>query len=319
IIAVTPPASWVMSVWHGGTIELAEFTPPGQTGGKYVDLLGYSVLPKLAGTTPMTQAEAPAVERRNKRKTCRQVVLRERQHRAGWYADQLLCIGRKGDPNRDRVILSFVIQRVGDQGVFRVWREWRGTPVELTAMLKARTGLTLAPVVGQRVDEAALDQAFAALAPIFTPDIARSEICDLKAPVACRAFRDALPPEATARLRGTFIAGFYGKGLRLLPEEEFRQRFHITTPDDGGPNRVFVIVEPKDLDWSDAAAVDRMAFTVGTGVVSDGGSLVASDPTGRMSAAQQAEVRVHVLMTGRRLWREGYPPDVIAFRIPPSE
>ena len=186
-------------------------------------------------------------------------------------------------------------------------------------MLQARTRQALAPVDSRgRVDPAVLDQSFVALAPVLMPDLQRAEICDLRHPTTCSGFRGELPSEATARLRGKFIAGFYGKGMGLITRAEFRRRFGAEGGDDE-LCRVFAIVEPRDLDWSDEGAVNNVVITVGTGIVTDGGSLVASDPTGEMSPDRRAQVRAQVLMAGRRLWREGYPPDIIAFRIPPSD
>ncbi len=319
VISVTPPPGWVVSVWQGGTFEIGEFTPAGETGGKYVDLLGYSVLPKGVGATAITQTALPARERREHAQDCQQIVLRERQHLDGWYSSQSICIGRKGAVASEQVAVSFAVQRVGEQALFRVWREWRGTPTELAEMLKARTGKVLMPVTGQgsrqRVNELELDEAFAALVPVFAPDLKRSEICDLRAPGGCRAFQGVLPVEATARLRGTLIAGFYGRGLNLISREEFRRRLGGTGADDE-LHRVFAIREPKDLDWSDRSAVDNVILVVGTGIVTDGGSLVASDPNEDMSAEQRVRVRIEVLMSGRRLWRSGYRPDIITFYVP---
>lgn len=322
-IAVTPPDGWVLSVWKGATIETAEFTPKGQTGGGYVDLLGYSALPLVPGVAPAGQADAAAFEHRIKPAGCRASAMREVQNRPGWYADQVICLGRAGAADPGVVELEFADTRVTGESAFRVWRTWRGGPAELSAMLKARTGRDLAPVTGsgaaQKVDPAAFDATVAALLPVFEKDLERSEVCDLKAPGGCRAFKDALPKEATERLRGTFIAGFYGKGLSLLSREEFRRRFNVRGPDDGTPNQAFIIIEPGDVDWNDPEALRRVALLVGAGQTADGGSLVVSDPKGALSPAERAQLRAHLLMVGRTLWREGYPPDIIAFRIPAAD
>src|SRR4051794_36307117 len=47
---VTPPEGWVVSGWSGGTVELGGFSPPGKVGAAYVDLLGYSLVPRLPGS-----------------------------------------------------------------------------------------------------------------------------------------------------------------------------------------------------------------------------------------------------------------------------
>lgn len=322
ILTVEPPPGWVMSVWNGGMIEFAEFTPPGQTRGRYVDLLGYSVLPKVAGVRPETAAGLPAFSLRHKSAGCRQERRFERQHLQDWYSAQSLCIGAKGAPS-DELILLFEVQRVGRQGVFRIWREWRGSPFDFAAMLKTRTGESIAPVAGgakrASIDDDALARAIDVLAPVFVQDLARHEICDVGAPESCKALQGDLPPESVARLRGGFIGGFYGAGLGLLPREEFRKRFNVTAPDDGSPNRVFAVVEPNDLNWFDSASVDRVVMIVGTGIVSDGGSLVASDPDRTLSVDELAQVRAQVIMSGRRLWREGYPTSIISFRLSPPD
>lgn len=317
-IAVTPPDGWVVSSWGNREIELGEFRPK----DGHVDLLNYAATPP-DGDTPATQAEIPAYERRLQTEGCRLVARREVQHRAGWYADQRLCVGL-GDPAEpDGVELEFAVSRMGAEASYRVWRSWTGSPAELAAMIKARTGRDLTPVVGkgpaEHIDPAALDAAVAALLPIFAKDLERSEICDLKAPGSCRAFKDALPTEATQRLRGTFIAGFYGKGLGLISREEFRRRFNVRAPDDGTPNQAFIILEPGDVDWNDPDTLRRVALLVGGGVGADGGSLVLSDPKGALSPAERAQLRARLLMVGRMLWREGLPPDIIAFRIPAAD
>ena len=81
-IFVTPPDGWQVSVWQGGSLELAEFTPPGQTGGDYVDLLGYSVAPRVEGAND-TVALMRAFERKSKT-GCRIGRVRDHANSSGW-------------------------------------------------------------------------------------------------------------------------------------------------------------------------------------------------------------------------------------------
>ena len=123
-------------------VELAAFTPAGQTREAYVDLLAYSVVPRVAGSND-TEEEMRAFER--KREGCRSIMVRDHEGAAGWYDSEYLCIGREGAaPDALEIEMSSV--RLGKQGVFRVWRSWRGSPAELTAMLKSRFNLELEPV-----------------------------------------------------------------------------------------------------------------------------------------------------------------------------
>lgn len=315
ILNVQPPPGWVTSVWQGGTLEIAEFTPSGQTGGRHTDLVGYSVLPQIAGVTPTSAGDLPAYVRKVfQQSDCRRQAVLEPQLVSGWYSTLAYCIGRKGSPP-DRVELQASIHRVGAQAVFRVWREWRGTRAELAAMRAARGG----PGEPVPLTDVGLKAVLTELAPGFLSEIRGAEICDVRVPASCRQLQALLPPEATARARGEFVGGFYGRGMKLLPREEFRRRFNLSGPDDGSPNRVFVVAEPKDLDWSDRDAVGQLLMVVGSGVVSDGGALVATDPDNRLSPEQKAQVRALVVAGSRQLWREGFPPDAVAVRLSPPD
>lgn len=322
-LAVTPPPGWVVSVWQGGAVELGEYTPPGQTGDRFVDLLGYSIVPRIKDMGPLDQADVPTFERNSKLKGCRQVTLRERQHVAGWFALQALCVGREGSANPERVELEFAISKVGREGVYRIWRSWRGTPAELSSMLRTRTGLTLAPVTSSKanlqVDIAALDEAITALLPQFEADMAREEICDLAAATPCKAFAGQFPEAAHGpKTPGMLVAGFYTTGLRIMPDAEFRQRMGLTGDGDGGPNRITLGLLPSELDWSDATKVQQVLTLVAIGQAADGGAFYIGDKAGTLSDAERLAIRAQVVAAARRLQRPDLPPNVVTIVIPPG-
>jgi hypothetical protein len=318
---VTPPSGWVVSVWRGGTVELGEFTPAGQTGAAYVDLLGYSVVPRIAGTND-TETEMRTLERRQD--GCRVLLSRDHDGLEAWYDSEYLCIGREGAAAPDTVEIEFASTRLGKQSVFRVWRSWRGSPKALEAMLKERFGLDLAPVKGEgaeaAADEAALDEAFAALGAPFFADIRRSEACDLSAPEHCAGLHTPVP----AALQDTvpkqpFIGGFVAPAQHRVTRDEFRAAFRVTSPDDGTPNRVIARLLPSDPAWTDPAIFQKAVLAVGMGQAADGGAMYLIDRPGVLSPADRTRALARLLAASRQLWQPGHAADTVVVLGPSAD
>lgn len=311
-IFVIPPEGWVVSAWSGGPVELAAFTPAGQTREAYVDLLAYSVVPRVAGTND-TEEEMRAFER--KREGCRSIMVRDHEGAAGWYDSEYLCIGREGAaPDALEIEMSSV--RLGKQGVFRVWRSWRGSPAELTAMLKSRFNLELEPVRGAGADAAADDKdlgaAFTALAEAFYADVGRREICDLAVPAGCAGLHAAVPESlADTRPKEGLVAGFLAPAQHRISREDFRTAFKITAPDDGTPNRVIIRLKPTDAGWIDPNIFGKALLAVGMGQAADGGAMYLIDREAKLDAAGRARALARLLSASRQLWQVGHTPDTV--------
>lgn len=311
VVAVAPPPGWVTSVWRGGTFELGEFTPKGQEGGRYVDLLGYSVLPLVDGV-PKTEAQVAPFERLNTGKSCPRTFLRERPRADGWRDMQAFCLDRSGPGS---VEISFSTARAGKQGYYRIWRDWRGTPAELTAMLKARTGLDLAPVADGEVDEAAADQALIALAPLFQADLKDGEVCDLTQAQVCAALSRPLPPEAKPYFQAKpYVAGFYASSLSRISRNQFREMMQVDVPDDGTPNRVIGVWAANDPDLTDPDRMMQAAMAIGVGQAADGGGFILMAPAD--AKADVAQARALAVRTSRQLWQKGFDPSTVVVTLP---
>jgi len=318
-IFVTPPDGWVMSVWQGGTIELAEFTPPGQTGDGYVDLLGYSVVPALDGTNA-TAAEMRAFERTSKT-GCRVVRVREHLNTSDEYDSEYLCIGRDHAANPEAVEVEFATTVLGKQSVFRVWRTWRGTPTELTTMLEQRTGRALAPVVdmgsGQQVNEKDFNAAFSALEPSFFRAVARNAICDLSKPMDCAGLHRPLTNTLSLFVPNQpFVAGFIASGLHQLSRDAFRAALGLTGPEGGGPNMVVAALLPSDANWTNPSEFQALLKVVATGQAADGGVLFLIDRSQTMKPDERTLALARILSASRQLWRVGTSPDTTIMVLP---
>lgn len=309
---VTPPEGWVVSAWGGGTVELAEFSPPGQVGDAYVDLLGFSLVPRLAGTND-SEDEMRAFER--KKEGCRAIMVRDHEGAAGWYDSEYLCLGREG-AKPDAVEIEFASTRLGKQSVMRIWRSWRGSPAELSRMLKDRLGLDLKPVRGEgdkaAADDKDLGAAYDALAPSFFADIGRSEVCDLAAPATCAGLHAPVPADLeNTRPKEPFVAGFVAPGQHRLSREDFRTTFKLTNPDDGTPNRVIPRLLPTDPAWTDPNIFAKAVLAVSLGQAADGGAMYLVDREGKLDAAGRTAGLARLLAASRQLWQPGRAPDTI--------
>lgn len=309
VITVTPPEGWVLSVWQGGTVEVGEFTPEGQTGDRYVDLLGYSVLPRrTAGPNSEPDLRASELDRRT---GCRVTAFAERPTRQGWVSITRLCIGRGGATD-DTAELEFAVTTVTDQAIYRVWRAHRAPLADLAIRVPSLQGVS-----ADDVDEpefAALVQAWAA---DLEPDIDRREVCNLAAPAACQAFSRPLPPEFEALFApdGGYIAGMHAVGLNTISRQQFLQA--MGTPSDYvGPSEVIAIFGPEELDWTDSAAVGRVLRLVAYGQATDGGVLVVVDPESRLTANERTVLRARLVAAARQLQKPDRPPTILTISVP---
>lgn len=323
VIVVTPPPGWVMSTWHGGNIEVAEFTPSGQTGGGYVDLLGYSMIP----VTDEVRAGGPGGLRTHELgshgEPCRETIIREHQRSDGWFAAQFICIGRKSAPDPNTIEIEFASSRLGKASIFRVWRAWRGSASDLAAMLKARTGQTLplksASVVSGESLPGGADALIAGLLPVFSEDLDRKVICNLAEGPACDAFKASIASfQPILAQRNGYIAGFKARGLRRFSRQEFRADVGVTGADDGTPQVVTAIPRP-DFDFNDKENLSYTLSHVASGQFADGGAFLVFDPDQRRTKVERAQIRATTVMASRRLWREGLGPEIVQVYIPNND
>ena len=318
VIFVTPPDGWVVSVWQGGTIELAEYTPPGQVGDGYVDLLGYSVVPKLAG---VNDSERLLRSSERSREGCRVYRTFDHVGRDGWFESEYLCLGRKTAANPDLVEIEFAATKLGEQGAFRVWRSWRGAPADLARMLKQRVGRDLNPVVTrggvQEINDQDLKAAFAAHETSFFGDIARSTICDLAARSVCPPLHQPLSPALAAFVpREPFVAGFIASGLHKMSDEQFRQAFGVRGPGDGSPNVVRGVLSPGDAQWKDPQEFRKVLTVVAYGQAADGGALFLIDRKAEMSPEARTLALARMIESARQLWKVGESPGITVVVAP---
>lgn len=318
VVTVTPPNGWVLSVWQGGSVELGEFTPPGQTGPRYIDLLGYSVLPAIP-ELPQDAEALRAMEMTNAQRSCPHSLFRDMQPAGGWLNLARVCLGREGAADPNQLELEFATTTVTSQGIFRVWRSWRGTSGELVAMVAERTGATAPELVdpsdGSLV-EAAFGDLVATLGPVMTADLARREVCDLGDLQHCSSFEQTLPDHfANAPWADRpVIAGFFAEGLGVVSRQQFLAAFG--GQDDGTPNRVLVGLTPGEINWRDQAQVNHFFQLVALGQGADGGGLVIVEPAGGITEAERVAVRAHVIAAARRFQRPDQSPSVVRIYVP---
>lgn len=309
VITVEPPEGWVLSVWQGGTVEVGEFTPPGQTGARFIDLLGYSALPRTA-SGPADENDLRGREQEEAPAACRRHAFQERSVLPGWLGLVRICIGREGQVE-DMAELEFAVTQVTDQAVYRVWRTHRVPYAELIA----RTLFTgTAP---DQMDPPAFEAIVAAWEPDMAGDLDRREVCDLSAPAACRAFSRPLPAEFEALFApdGGYVAGLYATGLNTISREQFIQGMGAPAEYEG-PSQVIAIFGPGELDWSDDTAVNRVLRQVAYGQATGGGALVMVDPENRLSAEEQTALRAHLIAGARRLQKPDRSPSILTISVP---
>lgn len=299
VISVTPPDGWVLSVWQGGTIELGEFTPPGQTGAAYVDLLGYSVLPRheiLPSSTPGLEAYE-----REAAGGCATSHFQPLGLIDGWFHLVRLCVGRPGAAP-DVAELEYAATTVTDQGVYRVWRSHRAPASDF--------GLPVSP------SQAQFDSLADSWASRMRPDLERREVCNLAAVDTCRAFRDPLAPELSPYLERLgpqlVVIGF--SGHQTLTRQQFLSHFGVAE-DDGSPNRVIAAILPQEYDWSNRDQITGLLTTLAYGQAADGALLAVSDE-GSLSADQTALLRARIITQTRRLTPPGEPPGIVQVLVP---
>lgn len=309
VITVEPPEGWVVSVWQGGAVEVGEFTPPGQAGPRFIDLLGYSALPRTA-TGPADEADLRAFEAEEAPKECRRHGYRDQPQPSGWVGLVRICIGRH-EQAEDVGELEFAATRVTAQGVYRVWRTRRAPYAELIA----RT--PFAGTTPDQMDQPQFEAIVAAWAPEMAPDLERREICDLAAPRECQAFRRPLPAEFEALFApdGGYVAGMYATGLNTISREQFIQGLGAPA-DYEGPSQVVAVVAPGELDWNDRGAVNGVLRRIAYGQATDGGVLVVVDPENRLSADERTTLRARLIAGARQLQKVDRPPSILTISVP---
>lgn len=307
VITVTPPTGWVLSVWQGGTIEVGEFTPSGQTGAAFVDLLGYSALP-LTDDSPGTIEDLRVFETEYAPKECEVSAMQERQASAGWFGLARVCIGRRDLPS-DLAEMEFAVTTTTEQAVYRVWRT-RRVPFAQLAIEAGVPGLS-----PEDLDETKFTVMVNALAPRLETDLAQREVCDLSRPAECAAFPRSLPPEAEYRFDGkTYVIGAWAPGENRITRERFLEFFRAT--DDGTPSQVIALLGAGDFDWNDADAVERLLTMFAYGRAADGAVLGVTDPESLLSPTERGHIRAVVIQSLRRLIRAETLPSGIIIALP---
>ena len=307
VITVTPPAGWVLSVWQGGTIEVGEFTPQGQTGAAFVDLLGYSALPRTDGS-PGTVDELRVSETTYAPTECEVSAIQERPASGGWFGLARVCIGRNGSAG-DLAEMEFAVTTATEQAVYRVWRT-RRIPFGQLAVEAGVPGLS-----PEDLDETTFTVMVNALAPRLESDLERREVCDLSHPDECAAFPRSLPPEAEHRFGGKpYVIGAWAPGENRITRERFLEFFQAT--DDGTPSQVIALLGAGDFDWNDAEAVERLLTMFAYGRAADGAVLGVTDPDVTLSPAERAQIRAIVIQSLRRLIRSETLPSGIIIALP---
>lgn len=309
VITVEPPEGWVLSVWQGGTVEVGEFTPPGQTGAGFIDLLGYSALPRTSNG-PVNENDLLTLEQANAPAQCRRHALRRRPALPGWLGLVRICVGREGQAG-DMAELEFAVTRLTDQAVYRVWRTHRAPYAELVSRTR------LVGTEPDQMDVPAFEAIVAAWEPDMAADVDRREVCDLSAPTVCRAFSRPLPAEFKALFGpdGGYVAAVYATGLNTISREQFILVMGAPA-DSRGPSRVFAIFGPGELDWSDITAVNRVLRLVAYGQAADGGILAIVDPENRLSAEETTTLRAQLIAGARRLQKPDRPPSILTISVP---
>ena len=306
VITVKPPQDWVQSVWQGGTVELGEFTPVGQTGPRFVDLLGYSVIPR----TPEGGASLADLRRKEREAApegCRSSRFIEQPAADGWFGLARICIGRDGGA-ADIAELEFATTTVTDQGIYRVWRTHRAPMAEVWAR-SSRS----APAP-DHVSQAEFEALVAATAPAMAADLQRHEICDMVRPQDCHAFSQTLPEPFEARFQEGYVAAVHLPGLNQITRERFQQVFGVE--DDGSPNQVIVGLNPDRLDWNDAEAVRGMLTALAWGHAADGAVLAILDPEGTLNEEDKVRLRVRLINSARQLMKNDRPQSIVTIAIP---
>ncbi len=307
VITVEPPADWVLSVWQGGTIEVGEFTPPGQTGAAFVDLLGYSALPR-SDESPGTVDELRVSETQFAPTECQISAMRERTAPEGWFGLARVCVGRNGSAS-DLAEMEFAVTTATEQAVYRVWRT-RRIPFAQLAVEAGVPGFS-----PEDLDATSFAGMADAMAPRLESDLERREVCDLSRPAECAAFPRSLPREAEHRFGGeTYVIGAWAPGENRITRERFLEFFQAT--DDGTPSQVIALLGPGEFDWNDAEAVEQLLTIFAYGRAADGAVLGVTDPEMILSPAERAQTRAVVIQSLRRLIRPGTPPSGIIIALP---
>ncbi|MFW2341144.1 hypothetical protein [Brevundimonas sp.] len=300
VISVSPPDGWVMSVWQGGTVELGEFTPPGQTGPAYIDLVGYSVFP-LIEALPSDMAGLRAYEIKAA-EGCRISRYAERAAPEGWLYLARICVGRPGH-DADQVEIEFAATTITDQGIYRIWRAHRGPSAEFG-------------IRAERLSQADFESLADDWAQRLAPDIERREICDMVRPEECKFVAAPLPADLAMTVDGQphpLIAVAFS-GLDTLPRQEFMRALDVPA-DYVGPAQVVAILTAGSFDWDDPTTVTALLRQLSLGKAAEG-ALLYLIPSPQQTAIESGLERVMVIGQTRRLWQAGRPVSDIQVWIP---
>lgn len=320
IIAPPPiPQNWVVSAYsHNGIQEMAELTPPGQTGPNYVDLIGFSVTPIPAEATLSDVLDSA---RGSMNVRCPQPALREvpaPTMPAGWGQLLTYCLTPiEGGVNLEANAMAFLVR---DGFMFTVWRAHREAagrfPDFLNARLRRKEAIAVADGGAWRYDEAALDRISAPLAASLYADIVKTEVCDLAVGEICPSLRKSVGLDAST------IAF-----LKIEGSRERTMRQSLTGP-DGAPvsdlaGKTLAAMKPKDADkpfetlqsltlldhdWSSGDGLKAALVQPMVGARSGGASLLAIDREPKADLATRGRMQAYVVMLSRILWLTGVAP-----------
>lgn len=312
------PEGWVVSNYASqGGVENAEFTPPGQTGDTYIDLIGFNVRTAMPN---LDVARLAAATKTSAAQRCASVADRDvppGQLAAGWAGAMLYCVKDASDPRVELTLMTF---RIVDDAVLIVWRARREPVAGLTAFVQTRTGrpaVLAAPNGGAlAIDESAVDAVNAALTASLARDLASAEVCDLARGEICPSLRapDGFDPNMVAMLTMTgtgrltarqTLAGKDGK-----PLDASAAQLLASLPGDAAdkPVQLMQTISLDDHDWVDGRSLGAAMMRPLLGAHSGGGTLTAMQGKTPIDAATRARMQAYVVQASRLLWNLGVTP-----------
>ena len=312
------PEGWVVSNYASqGGVENAEFTPPGQTGDTYIDLIGFNVrtaMPNLDMARLMAATKASAAQR------CASVVDRDvpaGQLPIGWQGMMLYCTKDASDPRVELTLMTF---RIVDDSVLILWRARRESVAGLTAFVQAQAGrpaVLASPNNGVlTIDEAAVDTINAALTTSLARDLASAEVCDLARGDICPSLRapDGFDSSTVAMLSMTGTGKLTARqtlvGKDGKPIDASAAQILASLPGDAAdkPVQLMQTISLDDHDWANGRSLSAALMRPLLGAHSGGGTLTAMQGETSIDAATRARMQAYVIQASRLLWNLGVAP-----------
>lgn len=312
------PAGWVVSNYNTqNNVENAEFTPKGQTGDAYVDLIGFTTMPSI----PDLEIKGLVANTRdNAAKRCVSGAARDvpsASLAAGWEGVMLYCVKTAAE---QRVELTLMTFRIVDDSVLILWRTRREAPEALSGFVQARAGrpaMLAKPKNGVlAVDEAAIDTVNAALTAGMAADLASAETCALAKGEICPSLRapDGFDPSMVAMLtivgNGRLTARQALSGKDGKPHDASAAQILASLPaaDADKPVQLMQTISLDDHDWTSNQGLSAAMMRPLLGAHSGGGTLTAMQAATPVDALTRARMQAYVVQASRLLWAFGVTP-----------